>query len=178
VHRAQEKLFAPIDAYNRTAKKKYKPRKVLTMGNHEHRITRIIDDNPEYQGKFALADLEYASFGWEVHDFLKVVRIDGVEYSHYFTSGVMGRPVASAAVLLRERQGSAVMGHVQFMDMAVHKKTQKMGIFCGTCYLHNEPYLGPQGNSQRRQIVVLHEVDDGQFDPMFVSLRFLQKAYA
>lgn len=97
---------------------------------------------------------------------------------HYFTSGVMGRPVNSAAALLRERLGSATMGHVQHTDIAIHKKTQHMALFCGICYLHDEDYLGPQGNDTRRQIVMKHEVSDGRYDPMFVSLKFLQGRYS
>ncbi len=176
VRTAMEKLLKPIDDYNRTATEKYKPRMVLTLGNHEHRIIRVADANPEYAGKFDIDDLGYKDYGWEVHDFLKVVQIDGIEYSHYFTSGVMGRPASSAAVVLRERQRSATMGHVQHTDIAMHKKTQQIALFCGTCYLHDEPYLGEQGNSQRRQIIVKHEVEEGRYDPMFVSLKYLEKA--
>jgi len=175
---AMEKLLKPIEEFNRTTKQKYKPRMVFTLGNHEHRIIRLADNNPEYEGKFDIADLGIKDYGWEMHDFLKVVEIDGVEYSHYFTSGVMGRPASSAAAMLRERQRSCTMGHVQHTDIAMHKKTQQIGLFCGTCYLHDEHYLGYQGNSQRRQIVVKHEVEQGRYDPMFVSLNFLEKAYS
>ena len=90
----------------------------------------------------------------------------------------MGRPVTSAAALLRERQCSAVMGHTQYTDVAFHKKTQNIAMFVGICYTHSEQYLGPQGNDTRRQIVMMHEVENGKFDPMFVSLRFLSKRYA
>ena len=176
---AMERLLKPIDDYNRTAKEKYTPRKVFTLGNHEIRLVRLVDENPEFMGKFDITDLGIKDdFGWEQHDFLKVVEIDGIQYAHYFTSGVMWRPVSSAAALLSERQGSATMGHVQFSDMAMHKKTNNIGLFCGTCYLHDEQYLGAQGNDQRRQIVVKHEVEDGKYDPMLVSLRFLEKAYS
>lgn len=177
---AMERLLKPLADYNRTAKKseKYDPDKEFLGGNHENRIVRLGDDHAEYRGKFNIEDLGIEEYGWKFHDFLKVVEIDGIEYSHFFTSGVMGRPVSSAAALLRERQGSATMGHVQHTDIAMHKKTQNIAMFCGTCYLHDEPYLGPQGQSQRRQIVVKHEVEDGKYDPMFVSLKFLEKAYS
>ena len=155
----------------------YKPRMVLTLGNHEDRITRAIEDAAILEGAIGLHDLAYESFGWTVHPYLEVVKIDGIEYSHYFTSGVMGRPVTSAAALLRERAGSAVMGHVQHTDVAFHKKTQKIAIFAGTAYLHDEPYLTLQGNVQRRQIVMLHEVNAGRFDPMFISLDYLKRRY-
>lgn len=175
---AMTKLLKPIADYNRTAKEKYKPEMVFTMGNHEVRIMRVVDQNPEYQDKFSLDDLGLKDFGWKVIPFLEVAKIDGVEYSHYFTSGVMGRPASSAAVVLRERQCSATQGHVQHTDIAMHKKTQQTALFCGTCYLHDENYLGAQGNDQRRQIIVKHEVEQGRYDLMMVSLKFLEKSYS
>lgn len=170
---AMEKLLDPIRSVPN-----YNPRKVFCLGNHEIRIQRVVDINPEFSEKFSLQDLGIEDYGWEVHDFLKVVEIEGIQYSHYFTSGVMGRPVSSAAALLRERGCSATMGHVQYTDIAVHKKTQQIGLFCGTCYQHDEDYLGYQGNVQRRQIIVKHEVEAGKYDPMLVSLKFLEKSYS
>lgn len=70
------------------------------------------------------------------------------------------------------------MGHVQRTDIAMHKKTQRIGLFCGICYLHNEHYLGPQGNGTRRQIVMKREVADGKYDLEFVSLEQLRKRYS
>lgn len=175
---AMERLLKPIHDYNRTAEDKYEPEMHLTLGNHEYRMEREVEENARLEGMFDMGDLGYEDNGWKVHDFLKVVTIDQIEYCHYFTSGNMGRPVTSAAALLRERQCSAIMGHVQHTDMAFHKKTQNIAMFAGICYLHSEKYLGPQGNDTRRQIVMLHEVEDGKFDPMFVSLRFLKKRYS
>jgi len=176
--RGMERLLKPLDDFNRTVKEKYLPKKDFTMGNHEHRIVRFVDENPELLGKLDYGDMGIQDYGWDVHDFLKPITLDGVSYCHFFTSGVMGRPVSSAAALLRERQASAVMGHVQVCDVAIHKKTQQTAIFCGICYTHKEEYLGYQGNTTRRQIIVLHEVQNGLFDIMMVSLKFLDKAYS
>lgn len=172
VHAAMDRLVTQF------RKDDYSPDMHLTLGNHEYRIIREVEENPRYEGRFNYSDLSYEDFGWKVHDFLKVVEIDQIEYAHYFTTGVMGRPVTSAAAMLRERQKSCIQGHVQYTDMAIHRKTQNIGIFAGLCYLHDEDYLGPQGNNNRRQIVVCHEVDGGRFDPMFVSLRYLEKNYS
>ena len=172
---AMDRLMRPIT--EEMEQNPWAMRKTFTYGNHEERALRYANLQPELEGTVSLDSLNLREWGWEVHDFLKVVKIDGIEYCHYFTSGVMGRPASSAAVVLRERQGSATMGHVQHTDIAMHKKTQKIALFCGTCYTHDEDYLGPQGNNQRRQIIVKHEVDDGCYDPMFVSLSFLKKAY-
>jgi hypothetical protein len=170
---AMERLLKPI-----LAVPNYKPVMDFCEGNHEHRVTRVADTNPEWQGKVDLDDLGIREYGWNYHPFLHVITRDGIDYSHYFISGVMGRPVSSAAVLLRERQRSATMGHVQHMDIAIHKKTLQTALFCATCYSHDEQYLGPQGNSQKRGIIVKHEVEEGRYDIMVVSLAYLKKAYS
>lgn len=174
-----ERFERTLEEYNRTnPHTPYNPRKVMTFGNHEYRIQRATELDAVLDGKLSLDDLDFARRGWECHGFLEVVKIDGIEYSHYFISGNMGRPVSTAAALLRARNGSATMGHVQNCDLAIHKQTQHMALFAGIAYTHDEVYLGPQGNATRRQIVMKHEVDDGRYDPMFVSLRFLQKRYS
>jgi hypothetical protein len=161
--------------------KGYKPRLVMTLGNHEDRITRAINEDGRLHGTLSLNDLGYKEAGWEVHPFLSVVAIDGIAYSHYFTSGVMGRPVSSARALVRSRHMSATMGHVQKVDLDCGDVRADgrpiIGLFCGVCYQHDEGYLGPQGNFCRRQIVMKHEVEDGSYDPMFVSLDFLRRKY-
>jgi hypothetical protein len=176
--KAMEKLLKPIDDYNRTVKVKYKPRKVFTLGNHEIRLSRLVDDNPEYEGKFSLDELGIKEYGWEQYDYLKAVKIDGIKYAHYFTTGSKGYPASSARAMLMNEQSSCTMGHNQKFDVAIHPKTLYTGLFCGTCYLHDERYLGHQGNSQKRGIVVKHEVEDGVYDMMVVSLKYLEKAYS
>lgn len=174
-----ERFERPLEDYNRAnPKTPYNPRKVKTRGNHEHRVPRATMLDAALDGKLSLDDLNFERRGWECHDFLEIVTIDGVQYSHYFISGSMGRPVSSAAALLKARGGSATMGHVQRMDVAYHPQTQQIGLFAGTCYLHDEDYLGPQGNNAPRQIIMKHEVDNGRYDLMAVSLNFLKKRYS
>jgi hypothetical protein len=171
-HEAMQLLMAPLK------KERYRGELHLTLGNHENRIVREASDHPRLEGKISVDDLEYERFGWRVHKFLKVVKLDSVEYAHYFESGDMGRAVSSAAALLRIRHSSAVMGHRQQREMAFHKQTQHIGLFAGICYPWDEKYLGPQGNVNRPGIWVLNEVGGGTFDPMFVSLGFLKKNYS
>ena len=172
-HHAMELLMTPI--VNAVG---YKPRLVMTLGNHEHRIIRLSDDNPALYGAVGIKDLGYEAWGWEVYPFLEVVQIGGIEYSHYFTTGVMGRAAGSAAAMMRARQRSCTMGHVQNYDMAIHAKTQQRSLMAGCFYQHDEDYLGPQGNDYRRHIVFKHEVKNGRYDLMEVSLEYLKKRYA
>lgn len=176
------RLMRPIIAEKRRTHGKWTPRLVLTLGNHEDRITRFVESEPALEGKLSIDDLEYEDWGWEVYPFLKPVVVDGIAYAHFFTSGPMGRPVASAKALVKKYHQSATMGHTQATDwypQDTHADGRPiLGLFAGTCYLHDEPYLGPQGNFQRRQIIVKHEVQRGVYDPMFVSLSFLERKYS
>jgi hypothetical protein len=170
---AMERLMAPI-----RAAADYSPELHLTMGNHEERLDRFANEHPYLEEVVGTHMLNYEEWGWKVHPFLKPVTVDGVDYAHYFISGAKGLPVSSATAMRAKRTRSSIMGHNQRTDVAFDPLSHQWFIFCGLCCLHDEQYLGPQGNDNRRQILVLHEVEDGRFDPMFVSLRFLEKAYA
>jgi hypothetical protein len=108
--------------------------------------------------------------------------VDGYAHHncHYFTSGLMGRPVVSARHLVQRKHQSCVMGHVQNWEM--HREvradgTPILGLFVGSCYEHNEDYLGPQGNNYSRGIWMLHEVSQGDFQPAYISLKYLRGKY-
>ena len=183
-HEAMNALLEPLDNYNYNARrnksKQYHPKMILTMGNHEHRIDRAVNLQPELEGVLDTAHLEYKAYGWEVHPFLEVVHVDGVAYSHYFTSGVLGRPVTTARALLTKKHQSCVMGHVQTMDIATDYRadgTPILGLFAGCCYEHNEDYLSPQGNAHFRGFHMLYEVDNGSFFHHPISLHYVNKRY-
>lgn len=184
-HEAMQALLDPLWVYNQQAKrnkkKPYNPRMVLTLGNHEQRIVRAVELQPELEGVLDLQALAYDTvYGWEVYPFLEVVHVDGVAYSHYFTSGVLGRPVTSARSLLSKKHQSCIMGHVQTMDVATDYRadgTPITGLFAGCCYEHNEDYLSPQGNAHFRGIHLLYEVNNGSFYHHPISLTYLNKKY-
>lgn len=177
-------LMSPINALQRqqrrNKKKAYEPRMVLTLGNHENRIKRAVDNDPKMEGMISETDLGYSNFGWEVYPFLDVVVIDDIAYSHYFPTGVAGRPAATANAQLGKKHMSCVAGHQQGLQIATAHRAdgrRLTSIIAGSCYEHDEDYLGPQGNKHWRGALMFHEVNDGQFDLMPVSLDFLNKRY-
>jgi len=177
---AMQAFLSPIEDYNKTAKKPYLPRKVLTLGNHEDRINRAVNDDPKLDGVMSIKDLAYEEYGWEVHDFRKVVVIEGVAFSHYFGTGVMGRPASSSAAQLRKTNMSCFAGHKQGKEIAYGYRADGVtitSIICGSAYEHDEDYLGPQGNKHWRGFFMLHEVHDGAFDEMPVSLGYINGKY-
>lgn len=177
-------FLAPIreeqERLRRNKEKLWKPRMVFTLGNHENRLMRAINDDRKLEGLISYGDLGLQGWGFEVYDFLEVVVIEGVAFSHYFTSGTMGRPVTSARALLTKKHMSCVMGHVQDRDIAYARRgdgTAMTGIFAGIFYQHDEDYLGEQGNSSWRGIWMLNDVKQGSFDEMPISLEYLRRKY-
>lgn len=180
---AMDLLLEPMRSYNKhqrkMSKKQYKPRMVLTLGNHEQRIARAVDMQAEFDGVIGYHDLPYKD--WEVHDYLKPVIIDGVLYTHYLANPMTGKPYSGTALnqLIKVGQ-SFVVGHKQTLDIATRftlDGRQQWGIVAGAAYQHDEDYKGYQGNAHWRGVIMLHDVHDGSFDPMIVSLKYLKERY-
>lgn len=183
-HRAMEALLSPMWEYNRRAKKnkekQYHPGMFLTLGNHENRINRAVNDDAKLEGILSTDALGYVGYGWSVSPFLDVVVVDGIAYSHYFVTGVAGRPAGTAAAQLRKTNMSSIAGHQQGKQIAYATRADGQtitSIIAGSCYEHNEDYMGPQGNKHWRGFLMLHEVNDGAFDEMWVSLDYINQKY-
>ena len=184
-HEAMAAFMMPIKGemqrLKKNKEKQWKPRLVLTLGNHENRINVAVNNDRKLDGLISIGDLGYPEWGWEVYPFLETVAIDGVMYSHYFTAGVMGRPVSSARALVTKKHMSCTMGHVQDAEIDMSQRradgTHLIGLFAGIYYQHDEGYLNPQTNQSHRQIWMKHEVKDGFYYPMPVSLEYLRRKY-
>jgi hypothetical protein len=178
-----EMLLAPVNKeikrLKNNKKKQWNPRKILTLGNHENRIDRAINSDRKLEGLISVEDLPFRS--WEVIPFLLPISVDGIMYCHYFTSGVMGRPVGSARLLNNKKHCSCIMGHVQHKEIDIQYRadgSRITSIFAGAFYQHDEQYLGPQGNRHWRGIWVAHGVDNGVYDEMPVSIDYLKLKYS
>lgn len=164
----------------RNKEKLWRPRLVFTIGNHEARIRRAVEDDAKLEHMMGYGDFGLEQWGFEVYDFLQVVVIEGIAFSHYFPSGAMLRPVTSARALLTKKHMSCVQGHQQDRDIAYGRKADGRGmtaLFAGIFYQHTEDYLGNQGNDSWRGIWMLNDVRDGTFDEMPVSLNYLRRKY-
>lgn len=183
---AMDTLMEPINTMNaqrrRNKKAPYQPRKVLTLGNHEHRINRAIELDRKLEGLISVNDLRYEEHGWDVYPFLEPVILDGVAYCHYFVSGVMGRSVSSVRMLAAKKHMSCTMGHVQTAEIDMSQRRGDgqpiIGLFAGIYTPYDEEYLNPQTNMQHRQVWMKYEVRDGFYYPCPVSIEYLKEKYA
>lgn len=182
------KLMKPLKRYNegrrRRKQEEYLPRLVMTLGNHEDRINRALNNNAQIDC-FGVDDLQYRSFGWEVHEYQAVVNIDGIQYSHFFINPNNGRALGGMMPTRIKNVGQSFsQGHLQtlmwdsiWLPGPHGTQIQRCGLIAGACYLHDEHYKGPQGNGHWRGIVVKNEVYEGGYDPNFVSLDYLCREY-
>jgi predicted phosphodiesterase len=162
-----------------------RPRLVLLRGNHEQRLERYVEDHAELAGAVGYHLFNDVSLGWEVVPFLQPITIGGVTFCHYFPRGGDGnvgqtkRGAPSAKAQLNREMQSCVAGHRQGLDLAVTTNGRRMlrSIIAGSFYQHHEGYLSPQGNHHWRGILMLHEVRQGNFNLMEVSLDYLKRRY-
>lgn len=161
-------------------KKVYSPRKILTLGNHENRINRAVENDRKLEDLVSIDDLLYEDFGWEVYDFLDVVMVEGIAFSHYFPTGVAGRPSSTANAQLNKQHCSCVSGHQQGLQIATGKRADGSlltSIIAGSFYLHDEEYMGPQQNNHWRGALMLHNCKNSSFDLNLLPMSYLEKKY-
>lgn len=186
---AQDKLWNAVNNYNtrrvRNKSKQYKPRKIKLIGNHEYRIVRATNLEPMLEGTIGLGDLKDKSFGYsEVYPFLHKVIVDGICYSHYFVSGVMGRPVSGvnpARTLLNKGHMSCTQGHTHTYAHAVDTcfdGRDIQGLVAG-CYFDYDPeFATASSDLYRRGVVVKRNVKNGNYDLEWISLESLKHDYS
>jgi hypothetical protein len=175
VRRATDLLLDPIRKVPG-----YNPLLVMTLGNHFDRIKRAINADPKMEGWISGEDLQYEEAGWKTFPFLQPVTIEGIAFCHYFPSGVMGRPITSASQILKTLHMSAFAGHQQGRDIAYSKRADGRdltAIISGSFYQHAEEYMSPFTNNHWRGLYFLHEVNQGSFDEMAVSMGYLKRRF-
>ncbi len=178
--KAGNEAFNVLNDAMQKVRKSWEPKRHFLLGNHENRITRATQDNAQLIGTISLDDLNVSAMGWKVHPFLEPVWLDGICYSHYFYQPNSGKPFGGMAETRLKTVGhSFTMGHQQGLQSAqrsVLGKRQR-ALIAGSCYLHSEEYRGPQAREEWRGILVCHNVKDGNYDLMEVSLSYLCKRY-
>jgi hypothetical protein len=173
---------AAMDLFlNEIAKAKgYNPTKVFTLGNHDILPSRQAAEDTRLIGTLIDPTKVLHDHGWLVYDFLQPVSIAGVAFSHFFPSGPMSRPIVTARSLLSKLHMSAVAGHQQGRDIAQDRRADgslMTAIISGSFYQHDERYLSPFANGHWRGTWFMHQVKDGSFDEMPLSLDFFKRKF-
>lgn len=170
----------------RRAKKRL-PRRITLIGNHEQRIDRAIDVQPELEGVISYRDLDLERYYDTVIPYSGSTPggliIDGIYFSHYLVSGISGRPIGgenSASAILSKRYTSCCVGHSHLVDWSVKTRAdgQKIMGLSGGCVIdYDMPYAGDSARLWWRGVTLLKNLENGSYDPTFISLNQIKKEY-
>jgi len=177
-----ERLWGPL-----RKKKKKMPDRYFLIGNHEHRIDRALDLSPELEDTISYNDLDLDRHYNEVVHYEGqtpgIISIDGIHYAHFFVSGVMGRPVGGehpAYSLLTKEFTSCTCGHIHVADWATRtivNGRKIMGCVAGVYQDYDSDWAGEINKLWWRGVVIKRNVENGTYDPEFVSLERIRKEY-
>jgi hypothetical protein len=179
----QDRLWSVV----RKAKKRL-PRRITLIGNHEQRITRAIEVQPELEGTISYDDLELDYFYDDVVPYEGAtpgtINVDGVTYAHYLVSGVSGRPISGehlAYSLLSKHHASVVVGHNHTFDYCIRSVVNGrriQAVCAGVFQEHKAAFAGEAQKLWWPGLIVLDSVEDGTFNLRQVSMDALRKEYS
>lgn len=178
----QDKLWSTV----RKSKRKL-PRRVTLIGNHEQRIERAVNMQPELEGAIGYGDLELEHFYNDVVHYNGqtpgVIELDGIFYAHYFISGVMGNSIGGehpAYTLLSKKHASCTQGHTHIRDHCTRTTEAGRrieGLVAGCYQDYDSDWAGESNKLWWRGVVIKRGVEDGNYDPEFISLARLKREY-
>jgi hypothetical protein len=179
----QDRLWSTV----RAAKRKL-PLRVTLIGNHEQRIERAINIQPELEGVISYDDLDLEKYYDVVVPYSGstpgTIELDGIVYAHYIVSGVSGRPISGehlAYSLLAKRFTSCTVGHNHTLDYCVRTNAvgkKIMGMCAGTLQDYKPSFAGESSKLWWEGVTVKRRVENGTYEPQFVSLATLKKNYS
>lgn len=83
-----ENLLQSHQAFRKGIDPDYRPKLDFLRGNHEYRVERFENANPESVGTFTLSrDETFAQFGWRSRAYGELFYVDGVAFTHHPTNG-------------------------------------------------------------------------------------------
>lgn len=151
----------------------YKPRKIYTMGNHDHRLDRVAEEDPRLFGLVGTHLMDWTKHGWEVYPFLAPFRANGFRFQHYLCATGGRRAIAGVyqgRKLLQavNHEESVVVGHGHVLHnreegLASGKRVHAIQV--GKFFTHHEEYAGEDSNNRWwTGLVMLRECVNSQCD--------------
>ncbi len=178
-----DRMWAPI----RRAKKR-RPRAIFIEGNHEYRLKRAIDLQPELDGVISFDDLDLSRNYDDVVEYTGgtpgIIEVDGVVYCHYATSGVMGRPIGGehpAYSLLSKQFQSVTQGHIHVFNHCTRTNIEGRrihGLIAGVYQDYDSDWAGEINKLWSRGVVIKRGVSEGNYDLEWISIDRLKEAYS
>jgi hypothetical protein len=170
--------------------KKRQPHKVFLVGNHEARLTRVLEYQPELAGnRFGVSYSNYQlrEYHNEVVHYEGqtpgIYSLEGINFAHFMVSGVAGRPIGGehhASSLLAKNHCSCVVAHSHTLDFSVNTDLNGrriMGLVSGVYQDYQNHWAGNMSRFWFPCVVYLRGAENGCYDPEVISLSRLRREY-
>lgn len=178
----QNKLWSPVKKM-----KKKLPRRSFLIGNHEERIDRALQVQPELVNTIGYKDLALEDYYDDIIAYdgntPGILTVNGVSYSHYFVSGISGRPSSGsnpASLALSKSLQSVTQGHSHVLDFCT-KPTLSGGrtnsLVAGCFTDHTLVWAGQANKIWFRGCFIKRNVEAGNYDLEVISMERLKKEY-
>ena len=182
---AQDRLRRPY--------KKLKRKKLHWVGfegNHENRIKKAIAENPRNEDRtrqgygISFGHLQTDYWFDEYHEYRNsaptIANYCGVDFAHYFSVNNHGKATSGihhAYTVINSRFKSSVCGHSHKRNLYFKDGANSIGLVVGCYKGHEESWAGQANLEWWNGVVLMKGVDNGMFEPMFVSIDMLEKEY-
>lgn len=189
-----------IDSYNDamsrlwdrySLKKKKRPFRIGFEGNHENRIKKAVATDPRLEGeRYGISFKHLNTDLWfdEYHEYHNSApaqhSYDGIVYAHFISNGSFGRPIAGlhhAYGLVTKLHCSVTVGHSHKRSLYCKDDAYprpSLGLVAGCFKGKDEAWAGQANREWWKGVVIKRNIEDGYYDPEFVSMDALEKAYA
>ena len=161
----------------------HRPKKIMIHGNHEDRIDRFVEENPELEGSISIDDLKFKKYGWKEVKYKDIKVIDGVHYSHHLPSGIMGSAISGeniARSILTKHKVSATVGHSHLLDYAISTlpNGRKLHAMSAGCYLsYKEFFARDTQHMWWSGLIVKREVKNGDYNLETIDIKTVRREY-
>lgn len=179
-----KKIKKHNDNQRKSKKEQYRPRKVALDGNHENRIDRLLQLQPELEATVSTKDIKFEEYGWERYEYEVPVEIEGIWFCHHFPTGNSGEPIGGinlAQALIAKNMVSSVVGHAHTLDLAMRATPagkRIWGLSAGCFFEHKMKYArATQERFWWAGVVMLKNVEEGDFSPELITLKEMQDIY-
>jgi hypothetical protein len=170
--------------------KKKRPFRIGFEGNHEHRIKRAVAHDPRLEGdKYGISFSHLQTDHWfdEYHEYNnsapQLVSYDGVLYGHYVSTGNFGSALSTkhhGYSLTEKLACSATVGHshkFHYFRKADARPSPINGLVAGCFKGQEEDWAGQANGDWSKGVVIKREVEKGDYDLQWISMKALERMY-
>lgn len=170
--------------------KKKRPKRTALIGNHEQRLHKVLEYQPELGGSkygVGFSDFQLENYNDTVVPYKGqtpgIYTSQGFNFAHYMVSGVMGRAIGGehhAHSLIAKTHSSCVVAHSHLADWSVTTTQTGKTHMAFVAGVYQDYQAGWAGNVCKLWypcVLYLRNAEDGRADHQFISLSTLRREY-